>query len=195
MSNYALVELGNKNLSDEERKATKFRAKLFGLIYEDILAIWFTRCRYYTVIQKDVRGGIYKNKRVPIDFILKKDGKVYAVEAKCWPAYLDGVLKKLTSEEKLLKKIENQFSTPFLNKDFVSEYMFNKTNITGKILVWWDIEDSSLEEIKDKWGIDEIISLKKDVLPSAIKLPEVQNLLKNYKKWSDELFEDLGVVK
>jgi len=30
-----------------------------------------------------VRRGLYKGRRVAVDFILEKDGKIYVVEAKC----------------------------------------------------------------------------------------------------------------
>jgi hypothetical protein len=36
-----LVELGEKGLSREEVDARNFRARLLGLIYEDLLTFWF----------------------------------------------------------------------------------------------------------------------------------------------------------
>jgi hypothetical protein len=31
---------------------------------------------------------------VAVDFILEKNGVLYVVEAKCWPAYLEGRFKR-----------------------------------------------------------------------------------------------------
>jgi Holliday junction resolvase-like predicted endonuclease len=52
----------------------------------------------YNSVGKDVRRGFYG---VAADFILEKNGILSAVEAKCWSAYLEGRLRKIT-----LKNIE-----------------------------------------------------------------------------------------
>jgi hypothetical protein len=54
-----IVEPGEKDLSKEEVKARNFRAKLLGLIYEDLLEVWFKQTGY-NVINRDVRRGLYK---------------------------------------------------------------------------------------------------------------------------------------
>jgi len=77
------VEFREEDLPEEEVKARSYRAKLPGLIYEDLLEVWFTKCTEYDVIGRDVRKGLYKGRCVAVDFILEKDGKLYAVEAKC----------------------------------------------------------------------------------------------------------------
>jgi predicted RecB family endonuclease len=46
------------------------------------LEVWFKQTGY-NVINRDVRRGLYKRRRVAVDFILEKDGKFYAVEVKC----------------------------------------------------------------------------------------------------------------
>ena len=71
-----IVEPGEKNLSKGEVKARNFRAKLLGLIYEDLLEVWFTKCTEYDVIGRDVRRGLYKRRRVAVDFILEKRWEV-----------------------------------------------------------------------------------------------------------------------
>jgi hypothetical protein len=46
---------------EEEVKARSFRAKLLGLIYEDLLEVWFKQTGY-NVINRDVRRGLYKGR-------------------------------------------------------------------------------------------------------------------------------------
>jgi len=87
-----LVEL-DKGSDDEEKKDISFRAKLLGLIYEDLLKVWFEK-EGYEVVGKDVRKGKYRKEKVAVDFILKRGCNLYAVEAKCWLAYLNGKFKK-----------------------------------------------------------------------------------------------------
>jgi hypothetical protein len=64
------VELGEK-LPKSEVEARKFRAKLLGLIYEDLLEAWF-KLNGYTVVGKTVRKGLYKGKRTAVNFVLEK---------------------------------------------------------------------------------------------------------------------------
>jgi len=182
-----LVELGEENLGDEEKKARNFRAKLLGLIYEDLLKVWFKN-KGYEVVGKDVRKGKYGEKKTAVDFILKKGCNLYAVEAKCWPAYLNGKLKKIT-----LNNIEQiKIKTPFLEKDFVKKYTFKENGINGKILVWWDVEESEVEQIKRDLNLSELISIKK-VLNDLKKEPnkEIKEIVGKYKKRADELFDAL----
>jgi hypothetical protein len=56
-----IVELGEKDLSKEEVKVRNFRAKFLGLIYEDLLEVWFKQTGY-NVINRDVRRGLYKGR-------------------------------------------------------------------------------------------------------------------------------------
>ena len=60
-----LVELGEKDLTKEEIEAKNFIAKLLGLIYEDLLMFWFKNIGY-NIIGRDVRKGVYENRRVLI---------------------------------------------------------------------------------------------------------------------------------
>ena len=184
-----LVELGEENLGDEEKKARNFRAKLLGLIYEDLLKVWFKN-KCYEVLRKDVRKGKYGKKKAAVDFILKKGCNLYAVEAKCWPAYLNGKLKKITLNN--IEQIKKEFKTPFLEKDFVKKYTFKENGINGKILVWWDVEESEVEQIKRDLNLSELISIKK-VLNDLKKEPnkEIKEIVGKYKKRADELFDAL----
>jgi hypothetical protein len=111
---YELVELGEKGLPKEEVEARKFRAKLLGLIYEDLLDVWL-KGQGYNVLCKGKRKGVYKGRRVAVDFILEKDGKRYVVEAKCWPAWSDR-LKKLSLSN--IQRVRKGFRTPFLEGGF-----------------------------------------------------------------------------
>jgi hypothetical protein len=183
-----LVELGEKGLSDEEVKARNFRAKLLGLMYEDLLCVWFSECGGYKVVGRDVRSGLYDGKRVAVDFILEKDGKLYVVEAKCWPAYDGGRFKKLTLKN--IDRVKREFKTHFLNEDFVSKYRFEGRNVDGKILVWWDVEESEAERIKDALKLDGLISLKR-VLNELKGNDKAENIIKKRKEWADQLFNAL----
>jgi hypothetical protein len=183
-----LVELGEKGLSDEEVRARNFRAKLLGLMYEDLLCVWFSRFGGYKVVGRDVRSGLYDGKRVAVDFILEKDGRLYVVEAKCWPAYDGGRFKKLTLKN--IDRVKREFKTHFLNEDFVSKYRFEGRGVDGKILVWWDVEESEAERIRDELKLDELISLKR-VLNELKGNDKAENIIKKRKEWANQLFDTL----
>jgi len=183
-----LVELGEKGLSDEEVKARNFRAKLLGLMYEDLLCVWFGERGGYKVVERDVRSGLYDGERVAVDFILEKDGRLYVVEAKCWPAYDGGRFKKLTLKN--IDRVKREFKTHFLNKDFVSKYRFKGRNVDGKILVWWDVEESEAERIRDELKLDGLILLKR-VLNELKGDAYAERIIREYKEWADQLFNAL----
>jgi hypothetical protein len=131
---------------------------------------------------------LYDGERVAVDFILEKDGRLYVVEAKCWPAYLEGRLKKLTLRN--IDRVRRKFRTPFLNEDFVSKYKFKGRRVDGKILVWWDIEESEAERIRDELKLDGLISLKR-VLNELKGNAYAGRIIREYKEWADQLFNAL----
>jgi len=182
-----LVELGERGLSKEEVYARNFRAKLLGLFYEDLLEIWFERAGY-KVIGKDLRKGLYKGKRAAVDFILEKDGRLYAVEAKCWPAYDGGRWKKLTLKNAGI--VKRELRNHFLEDDFVEEYRIGEKRVDGKILVWWDFEEEEADKIKSELKLDGLVSLKKSL--SELKLdPKARKIIMERKSWADKLFSAL----
>jgi len=115
------------------------------------------------------------------------------VEAKCWPSY-QGRLKKLSiSTLKNLKKMKGSSSIirrlcTYLDKDFLERYEFEGKKVSGKLLAWWDVEDSEVEEVKRETGLSNVISIKKvleeDVEAFRLKLEE-------YRRWIDELFDSI----
>jgi len=181
-----LIELGEKGLPKDEVNARNFRAKLLGLMYEDLLDIWLRKQMGYKVVGRDVRKGSYEGRRAAVDFILEKDGRLYAVEAKCWPAYLEGRLKKLALNN--IEQVRRRFKTPFLKEDFVEKYRLEGKRIDGKILVWWDVEETEAERIKKELKLDELISLKKVL--SELK-GEADDIVEKYKNWANQLFNTL----
>jgi len=44
-----LVEFREEDLPEEEVKARSYRAKLLGLIYEDLLEVWFKQTGYNVI--------------------------------------------------------------------------------------------------------------------------------------------------
>jgi hypothetical protein len=184
-----LVELGEKGLSDEEVKARNSSARLLGLMYEDLLEVWFSERMGFNVLGKDVRRGVYGGRRVSVDFILEKDGRLYAVEAKRWPAYLEGQLKRLTLNNiERVKKTFGKFGTPFIEGDFVNEYRFEGRGIDGKILVWWDVEGSEAGRVRDELKLDGLIPLKRVLNELRGKVGDVVG---KRKEWADRLFNTL----
>jgi len=183
-----LVELGERGLSEEEVKARNFRAKLLGLFYEDLLKVWLERRAGYGVVKKDVRRGTYKGKRTAVDFIVEKEGRLYAVEAKCWPAYDNGRWRKLTLSN--IVQVKRGLGTPFFEEDFVKEYRLDGKAVDGKILVWWDFEEAEADEIRSELKLDELISLKR-VLSELKGDFEAEKVVEKYKKWADDLFKAL----
>jgi hypothetical protein len=120
-----------------------------------------------------------------VDFILEKDGKRYAVEAKCWPAYSEGRLKKLSLSN--IQRVRKGFRTPFLEGDFLREYKFEGRGMDGKILAWWDFEESEAEGIKDELRLDGLVSLKR----ALDELEGRADVVGKYKEWADQLFSAL----
>ena len=177
-----LVELGEKGLSKGGVDARTFRAKLLGLIYEELLCVWFSEYAGYRVVGIDVRSGSYGRKRAAVGC------RLYVVEAKCWPAYDGGRFKKLALNN--IDGIKKEFKTPFLKEDFVGKYKFKGRSVDGKILVWWDIEESEMEKIKDELKLYELISLKR-VLNELKGDVEAKKIIKAYKEWADQLFNAL----
>ncbi len=180
----SLVELGEK-LPKSEVEARKFRAKLLGLIYEDLLEAWF-KLNGYTILGKTIRKGLYKGKRTAVNFVLEKEGKLYAVESKCWPAYLEGRLKKLSLSN--IEPVKRESKTPFYNEDFIKEYVYKGRNIDGKILVWWEYEEAELDKLKEALKVDQILSFKKILDELKGKVDDIVN---KYKEFADQLFNAL----
>jgi hypothetical protein len=162
-------------------------------MYEDLLYFWFKNIwskKGYKVYGKDVRKGLYKGKRVAVDFILERDGRLYAVEAKCWPAYLEGRLKRLTLKN--IERVKREFKTPFLEEDFVSEYRIGERSIDGKILVWWDVEAAEAGSIKDELNLEGLISIKQilhDMKGEADFVEKYKGVVEKYKTWANQFFE------
>lgn len=180
----------SRGLEARELKARNFRARLLGLIYEDILELWFKERRGYSVLDRDVRRGRYKDRRVSVDFVLEKGGKLYVVEAKCWPAYNEGLLKKLSLNT--LNAILKEFKTTFLKEDFLEEYELNGRKMDGKILVWWDVEEAHVEELKVRLHLYKVISLKRILRETASTLEALKRIKGyDYERWAGELFEAL----
>ncbi|NHW45128.1 MAG: hypothetical protein HA491_05300 [Candidatus Verstraetearchaeota archaeon] len=179
-----LVELGEKGLSRQEVDARNFRAKLLGLFYEDLLKVWFEHTGY-KVIGKDMRKGLYKGRPTAVDFILEKDGRLYVVEAKCWPAYDGGRWKKLTSGN--AGWIKRRLRAPFFEEDFVEEYRIDGRRVDGKILVWWDFEGAETDRIKSELKLDGLVSLRR-VLSELRGDPKAEEIVRERKSWADQLF-------
>ena len=139
-----------------------------------------------------MRNELYKGKRIAVDFILEKDGRLYAVEAKCWPAYLEGSLKRLTLNN--IERVKREFKTPFLEEDFVKEYRIGGRSIDGKILVWWDIEGAEAESIKGELNLEGLISIKQilhDIKGEARVVEKYKKVVEKYRTWANQLFRAL----
>jgi hypothetical protein len=122
-----------------------------------------------------------------VDLILERDGRLYAIEAKCWPAYLEGRLKKLalSNVQRARRKL-----MPFLEEDFVKEYRLEGRGVDGKVLVWWDVDEAEAERLKGELRLDGLISLKK-VLSELKGDDEARRLVEEYRGWAGQLFEAL----
>lgn len=185
-----LGELVEVDLATDE-KAANFRAKLLGLIYEDVLEAWF-RESGYDVLGRDVRRGRLDGEKFAVDFLLVKAGRLFAVEAKCWPSYVEGKLKRLSLRtiERLgrgLRKAALKIRR-FLDPEFCDHYMVDGKRLDGKILAWWDVDESDVEEVKAMFNLAEIVSIKR-ILEKSPRA--VVATVQQYRRWSDELFDAL----
>ena len=171
----------------EDKEAANFRAKLLGLIYEGLLEEWF-KSEGYRILGRDVRKGTYEDKKFPVDFLLEKNGKLYVVEAKCWPSYNEGKLKKLGINT--LRNLRRRSGTHrlklFLGKEFLDRYQLGDKKVDFKVLAWWDVEDSEVEEIKQETGLCCVIPIKRVLEEGAETFREK---LDKYREWAEGLFE------
>jgi len=185
--------------SDNEERA-KFCATVFGRFYENVILAWLKE-EYGedNVLGKDIRRGTYDGKRTAIDYIIKKEnnGKYEGIlaEAKCWPAYNNGSLKILEDDDKKLERIKNGSLHKFLSEDFLKKYeiddeKFGNLIFAKRMLIWWDYKDQEKNAIKEKLGVECLISIKRDILQN--KEEKIREVIKKYRNWSNELFNALS---
>jgi len=181
MSLVDLLEV-NKNESEDTKKPKNFRAKILGIIYEDIVEIGLKELYGFT-IKKRLRRG-------PYDFELEKDGKQFVAEAKCWPAYLEGTKKWLDVE--YLRKIRDKQIEKGM--DSFREFLKGEGETKGKerILLWWNGDDETRETAKKEFGFYEVYYVKR--ILEELKRSGSKNM-KQYvsrcKSWAVELFDAL----
>jgi len=175
--------------------AAKFRARVLGLFYEKVIRK-FLEVQYgeKNVLKQDYRKGTYNNKRKAIDFVIKKGNRLLIAEAKCWPAYRNGQFRKLRDDDSLLEKIKGATGGSLMKDDFVEKYQYidgegEKHNVQGKILIWWDYEKKDEKAILEKLKLEKIYSIK-EILTNNNK--NWKDIVDDYKKWIDELFEALS---
>lgn len=89
-------------------------------------------------------------------------------------------MKRLTlSNIEWVNKEFRKFGASFLEEDFLKEYRFEGRSVSGKILVWWDIEESETEGIKDELKLDGFASSKRALNEKG----KANNVIGKYKGW------------
>ena len=177
-----LVEI-SKEVSETDKKPINFRAKLLGLIYEELLDEWLKR-RGYNVVKGDYRKGKYKGNKTAVDFIVRKNNRTYVAEAKCWPAYQEGRLKTLSIST--IRRAKEEVGN-FMNKDFVNFYECEFGKLTDKILFWWDFNKEDKKFLLKELGLSDIVSIRK-----IMEELKGSRTIRKYKNWTNELFKGLG---
>ncbi|MEM2211398.1 MAG: hypothetical protein QW779_06610 [Nitrososphaerales archaeon] len=127
------------------------------------------------------------------DFFVEKEGKCYVVEATCWPNYYEGNRRTLTQAviNDEVKKEESRSLKKFCDKDFLNKYRFRVSRKdvkpSGKILMWWEVNEKELDRIKDEYGFEEVLSIK-GALSDLIGDEKCLKIVEERHKWTEDLF-------
>jgi len=190
------------NLSDDPDRAN-YIARIFAPFYEKLLEVWLETKGF----ESKGRPTIYdKNEKVlsTYDYTLRKDGKYYIVEAKCYLAFNNFKHLDLTTESLGLllggEDSFNFFCELGTKNEPYRKYTFYYTNSdkhftpNGKILFWPKIRKDEAEKIKKVYKFYDIFSIEdaiNDMKNQSKKSGEYFKLTSKYRTWTEELFRAL----
>lgn len=191
------------NLPSDPEKAN-YLARIFAVFYEKLLNVWLETKDFKSMGRPTIYGK--HGKRRTYDYTLKRNGKYYIVEAKCYLAFENFKHLELTtgSLELLLGGEDsfNFFCELGTKKEPYKKYSFYYTNSdkeftpTGKILFWPKIRKDDAEKIKKSYKFYDVFSIEdaiNDLKKRSKKTGgEYFKLTSKYKTWTEELFRTLS---
>lgn len=177
----------------------KFLSRIFGIFSEEIVRIW---CKNPKSPYENLGRPVLKNRPDErgwtLDYGLKsrEDGRIFVAEQKCELQFQNYQYLKLKS----LRQLDHHTGEAFTRfRDFAKtprQYIVTisgkKVSTEGAILVWGSVEEEFTSELKEKTGIYDILSLEKIVSDLVVWAdPEYRLLIRERKKWCQELFNAL----
>lgn len=203
MGNWDLLETC-KDDSMMEKEAKNFRVRLLGIFYEKIIKPWFLENDFFVWYG---RPSCYRKEKWTnwvFDYVIEKGQMAYIVEAKCYPAYMEGSWQQLNCQ--LVPKVERNLKgafKAFRSHNFLREYNFKASRMEGKpqqivgnigkILIWWDFSRGDYSRICNRWGLNDLLSIKSILNDLKREAPgEYVKELRKYKRYSRGLFELLN---
>jgi hypothetical protein len=184
----------------ENMENAHFISRFFGIFAEEIVKIWAENGKNeYNNLGKPSRydkgndycfkvnnlsnsecNG-YKYSHITYDFLFEKDNEYFIVEQKNELSYEKFKNMILNNQDMINDKMKKKSFKKFIeipNNSIKFIYNNDTKYIKGKILIWGSITDDSeiLENIKNEYGIYEIISLEK--------------IIEDLIEWKDKSFID-----
>jgi hypothetical protein len=178
-----------------EGEGNRFRARLFGIFYENLMRDWF-RLQHYEA--PDGKPALYKKGKYmyrTYDFYVEKSKHGYLVEAKCWVTYNNGYFKKLTASNAAEMAKSHDALEKFLDIN-LSEYEVKVDgtlkDVKSKALLWWDYEEGDKKSIMKTMKIGELWSIRTAIDDLRTSRHSGHLLtVKKYEDWSTQLFNAL----
>ena len=190
------------NLTDDPERAN-YLARIFAPFYEKLLDVWLKTKGFDSIGRPTIYGE--HGKRRTYDYTLKKNGKYYIVEAKCYLAFENFKHLELTTDSlELLLGGEDSFNffcELGTKKEPYNKYSFYCANSNkdftpnGKILFWPKIRKDEAEKIKKIYKFYDIFSIEgaiNDMKNQSKKSGEYHKLTLKYRTWTEELFRAIS---
>ena len=191
------------NLSGDPERAN-YLARIFAPFYEELLEVWLVSKGFESKGRPTIYDKNGKFLRKTYDYTLKKDGKYYIAEAKCYLAFDNFKHLELTTDSlKLLLGGEDNFNffcelgtktEPYEKYTFYYTDSDKDFKPNGKILIWPKIKKDEAGEIKKIYKFYDILSIEdaiNEMKNQSKKSTEYLNLTSKYKTWTEELFRAL----
>jgi hypothetical protein len=191
-----------------------YLARIAGIFYEKLLEPWF-ETKGFRLLGRPTIYRDREGKKNTYDYALKKNGKYFIAEAKCYLAYYYNKYRHLEVSIDSLEALnegsgdEESFSffcnigtktRPYKNYRFSYKDSPGDTRRPhGKILIWAKVRKGDVEKIKKKYKFDHVFSVEeairdmvKETKSGSKKGEEYSKLVLKYKKWATELFKVLN---
>jgi hypothetical protein len=193
------IEFNKIFVHQQDVKQDKFLSRLFGIFSEEIARKWAskdTKAPYEDLGRPTLKQKGKKLCTLDFAFRDKKTGKVYVAEQKCWLEYENYKHLSLDNYQKLDCLTDSSFSKFLELADNPKKYdVFiggKQTEISGTILLWGKVTNEGKTSVKLKYKIHDVLSLE-NIIENLVswKTPEYSDLIKEKKRWCNQLFHEL----
>lgn len=181
-----------------------FLSRVFGIFNEEIVRCWaeVKHAPYKDLGRPTLKlPGEKRGSTLDFTFESRTDGRVYAVEMKCWLAYESYrylTLESPSQLERISNDSQHKAFRAFLdigrNKAQYTITVDGKPQtIDGAILIWGSVTEQGRESIIKQYGLKDVLSLEtiiNDLI--AWETKEYTDLIRNYNRLCGELFTALS---